>query len=442
MLKNVSFVILVVILLLAILMEPLVLGRIGGISSVMIAVVICLLVASYKKDDIPFFKAVTYGFQANKGLLFFFVAFYFWVTVGYFRNIESVYLSEVKIHLTGIFALFLGLFLSVNKKYTRILILVVIPLMLFHAFAAKKFVDETGNDLRSALKDPSIALGHTNYWTAFVMLSLILTGYLFDEKNKIIKIIGVLCLIPLYYAILICGFATPVALFIIGHLLLGFAYFRFGKKRNALVLKRLVLFVGLVILCTGVVLMLSQAKSSSLASIQSRFQMFLEDPRGGGYERNRSRFDLIFISMDTFKENPILGCGGGYLNNPKTGGHQAMFDYLALYGIVGGGAMIIFVCLCLLNAVQRCKQEKNWASYGRFAVAGMFMVVGIVNPLWLGPAVVPFFLLAQPFKLPKQRFVLNQPKSRTYGYAIKQQRLHPYEPPPVAHRTFEAWRSP
>jgi len=409
MFKNVSFVILVVILLLAILMEPLVLRWIGGISSVMIAVTICLLVASYKKDDIPFFKAVRQGFQANKGLLFFLVSFYFWVTVGYFRDIEDVGGNEIKKHLMGIFTLFLGFFLAVNKKYTRLLILAMIPLMLFHAFMAKNYVDSTGNDLRVALRDEE-GLGHTQYWTTFAILSLIILSYLLAEKNKIIKIVGVICLIPFYYVILICGFATPVALFIIGHALLGLAYFRFGPQKSSLFLKRLGLAGGLLVFSVGAVIILSQAKSNVLRNIQYRFKNMLEDPRGGGYEREHSRFDLILISIDTFKQYPLLGCGGPSQNNPRSGGHNDWADFLALYGIVGGGAMIIFVCLCLRNTTLRCKREKEWTAYGRFAAAGMYMIVGIVNPLWTGPTMVILFLLVQPFKLPKQRSVLDYPK--------------------------------
>jgi len=416
MFKNVSIIVLIILLLLAILMEPLVLGRIGGISTVMLGVAMCLLIASYKRDDTPFLNAVNQVILANKGLFFLLACHYFWVIIGYFRDLEGVSSSEVKQHMTFIFSLFLGLFLVVNKKYSRFLIFMMVPLMLYHTFTAKSFIDYTGEELRDAITESGgLAFGHTYYWSGFAMLILILFGQLLDEKKVIIKIVGAMCLIPLYYIMLTCSFATPIAAFLIGHILFGLAYFRFGKKGAAQFFIRLAVFAGLLIGSVYVAYQLSQAEDEKRPnSIQSRFQSMIEDPRGGGYSgKKESRFALILISIDTFKRNPIFGCGGGYLGNPQTGGHQAIADYLALYGIVGGGPFILFVFLCFRNAGRRCKQEQSWVSYGRFAATGIYVIIGIVNPAWMGQAVVPFLLLAQPFKLPKQHLGLNQPKPRT-----------------------------
>jgi len=255
------------------------------------------------------------------------------------------------------------------------------------------------------------------------MLTLILAGQLLSEKNKRVKIIGALCLVPLYRAMLFCGFATPIALFIIGHILFAFSCFLFGKKDVTQFMIRMFLTGGLLVGSVVMVYKISQSEDDSrLRSIQTRFQKMLENPRGGGYDVEHSRFDLIYISMETFKENPIFGAGGGYMKNRKTGGHQAMFDYFALYGIVGGGAFTLFALMCFWNAFQRCKQEKDWATFGRFGATGMFLIVGMVNPCWLGGPLTALFIFANPFRIPQRRFVLNKRTHFNVGMYNKERR--------------------
>jgi hypothetical protein len=134
------------------------------------------------------------------------------------------------------------------------------------------------------------------------------------------------------------------------------------------------------------------------AGIQYRFKNMIENPEGGGYEVKDSRFNLAFISWDTFKRSPFFGCGGTYLDNPGSGGHQAVIDYLAVYGLFGGGPFIAFVILSLINSYRRCRMERDWNSFASLACSVIFLIVGIVNPCWYGDPLTILIIYAQPFK--------------------------------------------
>jgi hypothetical protein len=311
-------------------------------------------------------------------------------------------LVEWKLHVLCILALFFGLFLRQNPKYTRIGVYIVGLVLFYHAFFANRFVETTGTDMREALGELSGALGHTDYWTMFSMATILLVCYLMDEKNKTFKYIGLVLSLYLYKTILFCGFATPVALFMIGHILLGMACMKFGGKGAIKVVVHFVLAAALI---GGAVLAILKVATleddSRFTSIQVRFKNMLEEPEGGGYSAEESRFNLARISWATFKDSPIIGCGGTYLNNEGAGGHHAFFDYLAIYGLFGGGgAFICFVVLCICNVYRRCRQERDWKAFGAFASMGIFLMVGVVNPGWYGGPLMMCLLYAQPFRRP------------------------------------------
>lgn len=398
--KNIPFGILLSLTALACLLSPSIMNRIGGVRTVVLVVILGTFFARYKKDDCPFAVAVRRMLHANSGMMCLLAWFYFVVIVSALRGGMGV-LVEWKFHVTSILGLLYGLFLSQNAKYMRYAIYVISVVLLYHSFGANAYVSSTGMDMREALNDLEGMLGHTDYWTDYCMLLLLFASYLIKEKNKIIRIVGSLIALYLYKTVLLCGFATPVALFLIGHAFVGFAYLRYGKKGILQVLLRvgfaLVLIVGSA---WGIFKISTLEDDSRFSSIQVRFKNMIENPEGGGYSVEDSRFLLALISWSTFKQNPIFGCGGTYLNNPKSGGHHAAIDFLAIHGLLGGGAYIAFVILCVMNAYRRCRQERDWAAYSAFACSGIYLIVGLVNPGWYGGPMTILLLYVQPFKRP------------------------------------------
>jgi len=396
------------LLVFACILSQSIMERVGGIRTVFVLVVVFTAFAQYQKDDCPFFLAIRRSLNVNRLMMLFLAWYYIGVFFSALRGGMGV-LVEWKIHLVGIISIFYGLFLMQNPKYWRLAVYAASFVLFYHALGANQYVSDTGFDMREALVDLSAALGTTDYWTSFSMLTIMLVGNLLEEKNKWIKGVGFVISLYLYKTILFCGFATPVALFIIGHVALGVIFFVYGKKGLLQVMIRLGFCVVMILGSIWSVHKISTMEEDSrFASIQWRFSNMIEDPRGGGYSVEGSRFDLAKISWRTFKDSPFFGCGGTFMDNPGSGGHQAVIDYLAIYGLLGGGgAFIVVVILCLRNTFLDCRTERNWVAYSYFSCAVMFSLVGIVNPGWAGWPMAMFMFYAHPFK--RTRFVPPRP---------------------------------
>jgi hypothetical protein len=399
--KKYSFAVLVALVFLGVLTEPIISSNIGGIRTIAVIVIASLWIAKYKSDDVPLPIAIARMASRNNILILLLVWYYLGVLWGIIRG-GFILGFEWKFHAMSMFALIVGFFLAQNEKYKRILIYCALILMVIHALFSNQYVNATNQDMRVALDDLGGALGHTDYWTSFGMMLILCVGYLIEEKNKYIKIVGFVFVAYLYKTLMFCGFATPVALFAIAHLLLGFICICWGKKGVAQKIISIFLGCGLMFSSVYVVQRVSQMEGDDrYKSIQSRFSKFIENPEGGGYDLKNSRFELINISLATISESPWFGCGSSYLLNPKVGGHHAAFDFVALYGFLGGGgAFILFALYCMGNAYRRCYRERSWTAFCAFAGVGMYFIVGIVNPGWMGGPMTTLLLFLHPFKMP------------------------------------------
>ena len=124
------------------------------------------------------------------------------------------------------------------------------------------------------------------------------------------------------------------------------------------------------------------------------------NPSGGGYDVEHSRFRAMYIAWDSFCKAPIFGRGGEY-PSPRydvSAGHHSFVDYLGHYGIVGGGAYIVFVVLSMRYLFKRYRQTRDWFDSARMAVSVMFFVGGVVNPGWVGLPASTFLIFCAPFK--------------------------------------------
>ncbi len=399
-----SFAVLVAVLFLAALTEPIASSNIGGIRVIVAVVAFFLLLGQYKRGDVPLTLAIVQMAHLNKMLIFLLTWYYLGVIAAIVRE-GMIYVFEWKFHASSIFALVCGLFLARNEKYKRVLVYIAMLFMLFHAVFGNRYVAVTGMDMRSALGDLHGALGHTDYWTSFGMLLVLGVGYLIEEKNKVLKVSGFLVAAYLYKTIFFCGFATPVALFLIAHIFFGLVSLKRGKKGIGRIVGRMIIACALIFIAIHAVQLLIQSEGDTrYRSIQQRFAKFVENPEGGGYTVEQSRFKLVDISNETIRKQPLFGCGGTYLDNPKTGGHHAFFDFLALYGILGGGgAFAAFVVCCLVNAYRRCRLEHNWIAFAVFAGVSMYAIVGLVNPGWMGGPMTTLLLFLHPFKMPRPK---------------------------------------
>lgn len=386
---------------------PLWLSRIGGTWTILGMLLVGLVGLVLKNKGASFEFAIREGLIRNGGMMILLGLYYLMVIVSALRygfnwNEDSFIL---KLHVVNIIALFFGFFLIKNPRYFRICIYVSALFMLFQATLLRRFVDVTGEGARLGLIEAGGVLGHTSNWEGFAMQTLLLLGILLEEKNKVVKIIGFLILPLFYRGILLCGFATPVALFLLGHGVLGILFLLFAKPTKlALLLKVAIPCIFITAMILTVTWIRTMPPDSRYRDIQYRFDNFINDPLWGGYERDdrtQSRLFLGLVSWESFKRSPVFGTGGVYPSSRvlEYGGHQAVVDYLAVFGIAGGGPFILFVLLCLSNSIRRYRKEQTWVSAASIAVVVIFIGGGCVNPCWYGFPMTVMLLYAQPFKI-------------------------------------------
>lgn len=404
---DISFGIILISIAIGLNLSPLLMTKVGGSWILLILAAAGVLIAKYKFQDIPFKQALERGVAANGGMMICLLIYYVMVTIAAIRW-EFAWETEshiIKSHFMNLMGLVMGLFFICNIRFTRLAAYISVFFLLYSTYWLNKYVDMTGESARTALTEWEGALGTTSNWQVFGMQIVLILGLLLDEKNRIIKIIGVLVLLLLYRTILLCGFATPIALLIIAHGVLGIIFVFYAKASRFSMLLKLVIPVVL----TGGAMFAFYAigkfdeRDKKYSDIQYRFKNVRMDWRGGGYDYStgQSRLELSLLSIELFKKAPIFGVGGVYATTDKhlTGGHQSLFDFFAMYGVVGGGAYLLFVILCLKNVIMRYRREQSWFAASQIGATVMFAVGGFVNPCWVGMPVTILFCYGQPFKL-------------------------------------------
>lgn len=404
---NIPYGIVIVGLALGLNFAPLVMSRLGGSWTILILVACGIFCVRYRPRDLPFKMALEKVVPNNAGMIVCLTIYYVMVIVAAIRW-EFAWATEShvgKAHIMNLVGLVLGFFFVANKQYNRWIIYCSVPFLLYSTYYLNIYVDITGESAKMALSELEGALGSSSNWQIFGMQIFLLLGVWLDEKNKVLKFFGTVILLVLYRAILLCGFATPIGLMIIAHAVLGSIFLFFAKPSKYALILKVVISVALV---TGAVYAFfaigeMDEKDKRYADIQYRFKHLREDWRGGGYDYDagQSRLELKDISIAQFKQAPWFGVGGVYQTHNKhsTGGHQSLFDFFAIYGVVGGGAYVFFVLLCLKNALLRYRREQSWFAASQIGLVVMFVVGGMVNPGWVGMPVTILFLYGQPFAL-------------------------------------------
>ncbi|MCR5609721.1 MAG: O-antigen ligase family protein, partial [Lachnospiraceae bacterium] len=94
------------------------------------------------------------------------------------------------------------------------------------------------------------------------------------------------------------------------------------------------------------------------------------------------RFDLIKLSWDSFKNNPLLGVPFSRYNTMFSGlivgGHSEWPDDLARYGIIGGAFFTLFVVRSLKKVLL---YERNNCYSLKYAFSVVIILYGFSNPI-------------------------------------------------------------
>lgn len=355
-----------------------------------------------------FWGGLVRAISENSGKCMLLFVFYSLCVAAWFYAPYDITYSDIqhlwKKMLLNIVAVLVGLFVSQYPYFIKPILILCIPFALYQT-GLMGVVAAEDVEARSFLRNEEVGgiLGGFTQWESIAMLSVMLVGLLMRVKSKIIKILLVIAVVFFSWTTLKAGYATPFALLIIGYGMIGFGYLCFGSSRRTNAMVKLSVFslfiVGVILIFYKIVKSVETGDMAS-ESVASRFYMFMLDPRGGGYEVEHSRFRGIPIALESFCKWPIFG-GGGEYPSPRydvSAGHYSLFDYFAHYGVVGGGAYLIFVLLTMGYLFKRYKRTRDWLDLAKFSVSVMFFVGGVVNPGWRELPMSTYLILCAPFK--------------------------------------------
>ena len=234
--------------------------------------------------------------------------------------------------------------------------------------------------------------GNQAYFALSAILFPILLWRSFKETGILRPLLLVLSLF-LLIAAYISSFGTPVGLMIVAvyfvvTLLIVLPVTKISRVKSLLV-------AGLIASIAVLVYTISY-RTPLLEEASTRIDEILRDPVSGGYTLSMggvSRWYLAEESLQSFKDYPLFGMGGGNIRySPYVGAHSSFFDALGAYGLLGGGgALTGIIVIMLVQATLRFLHERSWEALLALTTVVLLVVAGIVNPYWEGW--VPLYVL-------------------------------------------------
>jgi hypothetical protein len=266
--------------------------------------------------------------------------------------------------------------------------------------SARDILIESGN-----LSDP---IGAAGYWGIIGIFFPIFLSNIKSIINKYIRFIYIIILIYLVYKLLFAGFTTAIGLLVLNIIIIAAFYSFYHAKSftqffGALILMALIIF--------GINYFLNWILTSDLPGlrdVQWRLLNIIEDPTSGGYTSHYvSRYDLFFVSAETFLRFPLFGSGADIMTMAhvpleiRCGGHSSLFDGLAILGLFGGGgAMVFFFFKSLKNANSKLILRRSFEDMCHTSVVSTLIIGGVLNPYWMGSIFIIFLLITHIYKIP------------------------------------------
>jgi hypothetical protein len=386
--------------------------RIGGATVTILLMVVAMLLCRGRECRLGFFADMQKTASQNKHILILLTLYYIMVVASWFRAPYEVKYEEWsfiwKQHIMDILEIMVVFYLCQNPQRIRLMLWLcfVANLIQFSIFKsasdyygiaeARGFLGEAGNG----------ALGRSTNWQSVVMFALAFAGYLMTERNKILKIIGFSGLLLFPHFILKAGFATPVLVGFMGCIVTGYVYLRYGNRSKAPALMRLLFLIGIVVIvCVAFFRIANRVNTGETEgmSIAARFADMLESRNAPGSQEESygsSRTKLMLHGLNSFIESPIFGKGGPFPSKTSivAHDHQAITDYLAHFGLIGGGSFIAFVIICISYTVKRYKIHQTWQDAAAVGVVAIFLLGGVFNPMWYSSPLQCMLIFCLPFK--------------------------------------------
>ena len=239
----------------------------------------------------------------------------------------------------------------------------------------------TGTDLSMSSRYSTIDLllsgGFPYVYNAVFITPLLCSVALLRKTVGLEKVVLIVCVVSSVVMVSLAGFSIGVLLLFLGFLLL--LVNRYLSWFSLCVF--FTLLWGVFVVCRGFLYEMALAFAGEnefyIAKIEAIF-----NPTTAGNELD-GRVAIWMTSLKSFFSNPIIGGG-------SAGGHSAILDYLGMYGIFVGGAMVWTMFFPIVVEYKRMKQ------IGRHGLVVLFSVILLggllLNPLQFQYAAVIFIL--------------------------------------------------
>lgn len=290
-------------------------------------------------------------------------------------------------------ALIFGQFLSQSEDYRRFAIWAGLTAIAFQNAISEHWVLAQGLNFRDALGEATragvgSAYGETMHWSAVAVFLPIAVAEVLKTRSLAFKVLGCGMVFLCCYCILFSGFAAPTILLLLGTVMCGVMLVTHGRGTVGSLGIALLLAAVLVFVAWQGFQVVRVGNDSRLRDASARINSLLEDPAKGEYggqgDADTTRLAMARWGWKMFMERPFFGWGGDIRNNHVTAGHNSLFDFLADYGLFGGGgAFVLFVLLMMSRTYRRLRRERTFESIGQFVATVLFFCSGVFNPLWV-----------------------------------------------------------
>ena len=408
--------------------------KLGGATVTCILMVVAMFLCRGKDCRNGFWSEMQKTARLNNNIIVLLTLYYIMVVISWFHAPYEVKYNEWsfiwKQHVMDILEFMVVFYMCQNPRRIRLFLWICLVANLITFYKFKSASDYYGiAEARGFLGDEyGGALGSSSSWEAVVMFVVAFAGYLMTERNKLLRIIGFSCLSVFPYFILKAGFGVPVFVGLMGLAVVGFVHFKYGKKKNAAVRLFVLMAVMVAVIVTFFRIAHMAETGSEEQSVAVRAAGLVDDFRTRGQATHEdsygvSRTKLMHKGWRSFLKSPLFGMGGPFPSKEGivANDHQAITDYLAHFGLVGGGAFIAFVFFCISYTVKRYKIHQTWQDAAAVGVAVIFLLGGVFNPTWYSCPLQSMLIFCLPFKTKEMYSLTGKPACPQYPIVVNRQ---------------------
>ena len=197
--------------------------------------------------------------------------------------------------------------------------------------------------------------------------------------------------------------------------LIIFSFVKPSKNKNHLAVQMILLFAGLVAalnLDSIILLVVNLTSNKSMVMLSNKLYDLYLLMQGVNTGDSLARTNLYMLSIERFKEHPVLGQALYGVDSPYMFSyHSDFFDMMGYYGLFG--LALVILGIFIYYRFMRTTNAPRWMTFVLFLG---FLAMYVFNPIWYSPQIsVGVFLLPAVLS---QVFNLEENKGKEQGMML------------------------